>query len=416
MKSVLVATCKTWVGTAILPHLLHDAGASTTAFSPWYLKLNPYVREHFTGPRDATAAALQLCELMSHRRFDWVIIADDYLLQAVVERSDLAAPPAWLPFDPRDDNARRLLLSKHEFAESAPRFGIPVPESHFASTVEEIAIHVKQFGFPVVLKGVHGSAGDVVYVATDATALGSASSKLLLAGKRVLVQRFVNGPLAAAYVLYDRGEVVGYSTHLLECPFPLDVSAPTVRSRFTHPAFDAVVRAIGAATRFHGLAGIDFVQDEKTGDLYALEVNPRPTAGFSDGPAIRAFFAPLVADFLGGDAPRARVYDGPTSAQFPAYFFYFLTRADKSSAQSYHRALDSLAKLRLDNAALAMWQIARFTKDHAWGMLGLKAVCDFLKGILVSVLGPIVWLACKFLQWVLDQTDRYIELVTRVAR
>jgi hypothetical protein len=400
----------------MLPHLLHDAGVSVTAFSPWHLKLNPYVREHLAGAREAAEAAIQLCDLMSRRRFDWVIIADDYLLQAVVERSDFAAPPSWLPFDPRSDNARRLLLSKHGFAKSASQLGIPVPQSHLASSAQEVAMYAKRLGFPVVVKGVHGSAGDVVYVATDASALRRASAKLLLAGKHVLVQRFVNGPLAAAYALYDRGEVVGYSTHLLECPFPLNVSAPTVRSRFAHPTFDLVVRAIGAATCFHGLAGIDFVQDEKTGELYALEVNPRPTAGFSDGPATRAFFAPLVADFLEGKPPRGLVFDAPTSAQFPAYIFYFLMRADKRSAQSYRHALDSLAKVRPDNAALAVWQIARFTKDHVWGMLGFKAIGGFLKGILVSILGPAVWLACKILQYALDQTDLYIESVTRVAR
>jgi hypothetical protein len=416
VMSVLVATCKTWVGTAMLPYLLHDAGASVTAFSPWHLKLNPYVREHFTGSRDYAEAAMQLYDLVSQRRFDWVVIADDYLLQAVIERCDLAAPPPWLPFDPRNGDARGLLLSKHEFAEYAPGFGIPVPESDFAGTVEEVALQAKQFGYPVIVKGVHGSAGDAVHVTTDASSLRSASAKLLLASKRVLVQRFVRGPVAAAYVLYDRGEVVGYSTHLLECPFPLSLSAPTVRSPFMHPTIDVIVRNIGNATRFHGLAGIDFVQDEQTGELYTLEVNPRPTAGFSDGPATRAFFAPLVADFLKGNAPRGRVYDGPMSAQFPAYFFYFLMRADKRSAQSYQRALDSLSKFRPENAGLAVWQIARFAKDHTPEMLGGKALFNFLKGILVSVLGPTAWLACKLLQSILDGADGCIESVTRVAR
>lgn len=360
----------------MLPHLLHDAGASVMALSPWHLRLNPYVSEHVTGSRNAAEAAMQLYDLLSRRCFDWVVIADDYLLQAVIERCDLAEPPSWLPFDPRNDDARNLLLSKHGFVERAPLFGIPIPESHFASTVEEVALHAKQFGLPVVLKGVLGSAGDAVFIASDASALRSASERLLRSSERVLVQRFVKGPLGAAYVLYERGEVVGYSTHLLECHFPFNVSASTVRVPFTHPAFDAVVRAIGAATRFQGLTGIDFVQDEETGELYALEVNPRPTAGFSDGSATRAFFAPLIADFLEGNAPRARVYEGPTSAQFPAYFLYFLMRADKRSAQSYHRVVDSLAKFRPDNAGLAAWQIARFARDYAQGLLGRKAHDD----------------------------------------
>jgi hypothetical protein len=413
MTSVLVASCKTWVSSAMLPHLLHDAGASITAFSPWHLKLNPYVGEHVTDSREPAEAATQLGDLLSRRRFDWVIIADDYLLQAVLERCDHADPPSWLPFDPRSSDAQSLLLSKHGFAECAPRFGIPVPESCFASSVEEAALHAKQFGFPVIVKGERGSAGDAMYIANDASTLRTASSKLLQASNRVLVQRFVKGPLAAADVLYDHGEVVGYSTRLLECPFPFSFSASTVRSPFVHPKFDVVVRAVGAAARFHGLAGIDFIHDEKTGELYALEVNPRPTPGFSDGRAVRAFFAPLVAGVLQGNAPRGRVYDGPASAQFPAYFLYFLMRADKRNAQSYQRVADSLGKLRLDNAGLAAWQIARFTRDTTRRML--RSPLARLKGILVSVLGPLVWLSCNVLQWVLDQADRCLESVTRVA-
>ncbi|HEX8805455.1 MAG TPA: ATP-grasp domain-containing protein [Candidatus Aquilonibacter sp.] len=400
----------------MLPHLLHDAGVSTTAFSPWHLKLNPYVSEHIAGSRDVVEAAAQLEQLLALRRFNWVIIADDDLLRALVERSNIAAPPSWLPFDPRNSDARSLLLSKHEFAGCATHFGIPVPESHLAGTVEEAALHAENLGFPVVLKGAYGSAGDAVHVVNDASALHAASAKFFASCRHVLVQRYVKGPVAAAYVLYDRGEVVGASTHLLECPFPNGFSAPTLRLPFVHPTVNAALYAVGAATHFHGLAGIDFVQDEKTGELFALEVNPRPTAGFSDGPATRKFFAPLVAAFLKGQAPRMRVYDGPASAQFPAYLFYFLMRADKRSTQSYRHALDSLAKMRADNARLAAWQVARFMRDQVRSFADRMSPVEFLKGLVVSILGPASWLACKSLEWTLDQTDRCIESVASRAR
>jgi hypothetical protein len=394
---------------------LRDARAAISAFSPWHLKLNPYVSEHLTGSRDVSEAAMQLEQLLSRRRFDWVIIADDDLLRALVERSNRVAAPSWLPFDPRNSDACSLLLSKHEFAGHASRFGIPVPASRFAGTFEEAMLHARHFGFPVVVKGVHGSAGDAVYVASNASALHNVSMKLFLSCARVLVQRYVKGPLATADVLYDRGEVVGYSTRLLECPFPFSLSASTVRSRFAHPTVETVVRAVGAATRFHGLAGIDFVLEDETGELFALEINPRPTSGVSDGPATRAFFAPLVAGFLEGKAARGRVYDGPASAQFPAYLLYFLMRADKRSAQSYRRVVDSLAKMRPDNASLAAWQIARFLRDQAAQLAARMTLVDFLKGILVSILGPAAWLLCRVLQSVLDQVDRCVESVTSSA-
>jgi hypothetical protein len=399
----------------MLPHLLRDAGVSTTAFSPWHLKLNPYVSEHITASRDVDEAAEQIERLLASRHFDWVVIGDDDLLSALVERRHPAAP-SWLPFDPWDDDARSLLLSKHGFTEYAARAGIPVPNSHLATTVEEAMVHAHRFGFPVVVKGAQGSAGDAVTVVHDAPALRDAVSKILRSGKHVLVQRYIKGPLASADVLYDRGDVVGYSARLLECPFPQTISPSTVRSRFDHPSVESIVRTVGAQTGFHGLAGIDFVQDETTGELFAIEVNPRPTAGFSDGPATRAFFAPLVAGFLSGNAARGQRYDGPANAQFPGHLFYFLLKSDKRDERSYRRALDSLTKLRPDNAGLALWQFARFIRDNARRIVQRMTPSEVLKGILVSVLGPLVWMSCKALEWTLDQADRCLEVVTSRAR
>ncbi len=442
MKSVLIATCRTWSSSATLPYLLHEAGASVTAFSPWHLALNPYVREHIGAPREAGHAAPKLHDLLSRRRFDWVIIADDELLQSVVEQCDPAAPPAWLPFDPRDSDMRDLLLSKHAFIERAAQVGIPVPDASFAHTVGEAAVAAERFGFPVVVKSEHGSAGDAIYIVRDAPELREVAGGLLLQRRRVLVQRFINGPLAAAYVLYDRGEVAGYSTHLLECHYPQTSSASTVRTPLAHPTFESVVRAVGAATGFHGLAGIDFVQDERTGEFFTLEVNPRPTAGFSDGRSSRAYFAPLIAGFLEGKAARAVPYDGPGSVQFPSYLFHFLMRGDKRSAQSYRRALACIAKLRLDNVALAAWEIARFVKDDVLGLKAAKTsrlpdrpaeadpscfrtirrdaqptgILELLKGIIVSIMGCAAWPACKVLETLLDQSERCVETANTHAR
>jgi len=438
----------------MLPYLLHDAGATITAFSPWHLALNPYVREHIGAPREADQAAAKLHELLTRRRFDWVIIADDDLLQSVVEHCDPAAPPSWLPFDPLDNDSRDLLLSKHTFVERAARLGIPVPEGRLARTVGEAALHAEPFEFPVVVKSEHGSAGDAIHIVHDAAQLRTAAAALLHDGERVMVQRFISGPLAAAYVLYDRGEVVGYSTHLLECHYPFTSSASTVRTPLADPALESIVRTVGAATRFHGLAGIDFVQDDKTGEYFALEVNPRPTAGFSDGRASRAYFAPLVASFLDGKAVRAQRYDGPASVQFPSYLFHFLMRGDKRNPRSYRRALDCIAKLRPNNAALAAWEISRFIKDDVLGFGSGKPAqltprvrkvrsavdvnqvaepdlscfrtisrepkpknaLEFVKGIVVSVAGCAAWPVCKVLETVLDRADGCAEFVTRHAR
>jgi hypothetical protein len=168
-------------------------------------------------------------------------------------------------------------------------------------------------------------------------------------------------------VLYDRGNVVGYSAYLADCGYPARTSPSTVQARFAHPSIEPIIRIVGAATRFHGFAGVDFVLESKTRELYAMEVNPRPTLGFSGTAATRAFFAPLVFDFVRGRTkPTVSFLNNgrPAEVQFPSHLFYFLTHADKGSLSAYRRVLQCLAEFRPANAPLAAWQIARFIYDE----------------------------------------------------
>src|SRR5271155_1213575 len=165
--SCLLATCKAWPGTAVLPSLLSGAGASVSVFSPGpYLHLSSHLDERIKGYRDPKRAAAELLKLLEHRHFDWVIVADDDLLRALLETSDRAKLAPWFPFDPFGD-AGRLLTSKFGFAAEAARAGIPAPESTLAESVPIVAAYASVFGYPVVLKGDRGFAGLEVDVVWD---------------------------------------------------------------------------------------------------------------------------------------------------------------------------------------------------------------------------------------------------------
>ncbi|MGP6156079.1 MAG: ATP-grasp domain-containing protein [Vulcanimicrobiaceae bacterium] len=364
--TALIATCQTWLSTTTLPALLADAGVKTTALSPWPLSLSRHVQEHIKASRNPRKAAAQLRETLARRHFDWVIVADEELLRALVEDGELTSLVSWFPVDPLNADALGLLLSKHAFAERAPKLEIPIPESRFARSVDEAAACAEAFGYPVVLKGAHGFAGLDVHVITGDTALRHRAAELLGRHERVLIQRFIQGVQASASVLYDRGTVVGYSAYLARCCHPTANSPSTVHERFRHPAIEPIIRTIGAATRFHGFAGIDFMYDASTGELFALEVNPRPTIGFSGTAGSREFFAPLVKNLLRRAVQSTVAYAGrrPVDVYFPAYLFYFLTRAEKRSLTSYRRALACLAEFRPADFKLAAWQIARFVYDE----------------------------------------------------
>ena len=367
----LLATCQTWVSTAALPPLLRAAGARVTGLSPWPLRLCSAVAENIAGPRDPREAAACLRRLLATRRFDHVIVADDALLRALVEYGDRDAMRAWFPVDPTDDGALAFVLSKHAFTEGAARIGVPVPEFAFARSVDEALDVARSFGFPVVVKGPYGFGGLEVTVAHDARAVRAASLDVIEQYGRALVQHHVDGPNAGACVVYDHGVPLGFKAYLADCAYPTANSASTVHELFEHPTLEPIVRAIGAATGFHGLLGIDFVIDQAAGTPYAVEVNPRPTLGFAGAAANLRFFAPLIARFLDGSSERlpTAVYAGPARLQayFPGYLFYALRARRFGERAAYRRLLACLGEIRPGELPLAAWQTLRILRDRFAG-------------------------------------------------
>jgi glutathione synthase/RimK-type ligase-like ATP-grasp enzyme len=364
----LLATCQTWVSTAALPPLLRAAGARVTGLSPWPLRLCSAVAENIAGPRDPREAAATLRRLLAERHFDHVVVADDALLRALIEFGDRDALRGWFPVDPADDDALAFVLSKHAFTEGATRIGVPVPEFAFARSVDEALDAARSLDFPVVVKGPYGFGGLEVTVAHDAAAVRAASLDVLERYGRALVQRRIDGPNAGACVVYDRGVPLGFKAYLADCAYPTANSASTVHELFEHPALEPIVRAIGAATGFHGLLGIDFVIDRTTGTPFAVEVNPRPTLGFAGATANLRFFAPLLARFLGGSAERlpTAVYAGPAQLQayFPGYLFYALRARRFGERATYRRLLACLGEIRAAELPLAAWQTLRIVRDR----------------------------------------------------
>ncbi len=362
----LVATCESWWSTAMLPSLLVQQFA-VTGLSPGVLNLSRHVRHKLTCSRDPRAAALAMRELIARQRFDWIVIGDDALFRALLESGERESLRGWFPVDPFREDLIALVSSKHGFAQRAPELGVPVPESCLATTLSAALQAAANFGFPVVVKGPHGFAGSEVRIAENEPALLRTCQTLLERYGKVLLQRFVRGSNASAAILYERGKPLAYKAYFTECAFPHAHSAATVHRTLRHSSLEPIVRAIGAATGFHGMAGIDFVVEDRTGRLFAIEINPRPTSAFSGLRADRTFFGHAIARFLeGGDAPTER-YEARDGAQayFPDYAFYFLNRANKVEPGSYRRLLSCLAESPGSEVPIATWAIARYAYDRA---------------------------------------------------
>jgi hypothetical protein len=368
--------------------LLDGCGAAVTALSPGPLGLSGYVSERIACSRSPRVAAAQLRGVLAERTFDWVVVADEMLLQALLEDRDFARPAPWLPVDQSDANAVRLVLSKHAFVERAPELGIRIPESRLAATTFEAMLAAERIGYPVVLKGDHGFGGSEVRVCEDAGSLVAGSHELFASNSRLVVQQRIDGARTSACVLYDRGTVLACKAYRAECCHPDAHSASTVHEFFEHDAIPAIAAALGKATGFHGMAGIDFLGDGD-GTLYALELNPRPTIGFAGTAANRAFFAPAVRRLLHGDAATAAApASAPgerakqTQSYFPGYIIYFASNRTDRGPVAWRRFFASLREARIVDGALAAWELARFMyDDFKRRMPGLHATAERARGL-----------------------------------
>lgn len=368
--------------------MLAKSGLTVTGLSPGPLRLSRHVAKRFSCSTSPRETAIRLRELLAKRHFDWIVVGDEALLRALAEgeRESLAA---WFPVDPHRDDLIAFLTSKHAFAERAPQLGIPVPKGGLFSNTDDCVERASSLGYPVVVKGPHGFSGLEVFVARDRSELVKASDALFRRYRRVLMQIFIEGPVASAAILYARGTPLAYKSYVTECPFPREHSAGTVHRAFHHPSVEPIVRAVGAATGFHGMAGIDFVRDAKTDEIFVLEVNPRPTSAFAGIREDRAFFGPAVARFVGEQGGPVRVYDlnGRVQVYFPSYAFYFLGHESKRDPAAYRRLLSCLGEARDVEVPLAAWELARYAARFAYDRIGersprLRAWIDARRGAL----------------------------------
>ncbi len=312
--------------------------------------------------RDPRVAASQLQSYLESNGFDLVIIADEDLLCAFLDRPSLNGSRKYLPIDPAHPTSRQLVASKHSFIENADALGLPVPKYRFATTCDDAVVAAGDIGYPVILKGDRGFAGLQVRRASNAAGVRRYARKFLKAYSRVLIQQEIVGEAVSACAVYDRGRLSALKSFRAECEYPRTFSPSTVHGYFAHATVQKVVTSLGEATGFHGLAGIDFMYDAASNQVFVIEFNPRPTIGFGGASANRAFFSAALKRLLyQKPLVSAEIYDGKedTQAYFPSYIFYLIGRAKRYDSRTLRRLRLCLREFRRGTWKIVVWEFIR---------------------------------------------------------
>ncbi len=349
-----------------VPAMLTVAGCRVTALCPPDASLahSWLIERNVAMPRDPDRAVERLRDLVAAEHFDFVVIADEALLIGMGSR---LAP--WmrgvLPIAP-DPATVALVLDKNRMLEAMDAAGMPMPPFVAVAARAGLEAAAARIGFPLMLKDVVGCGGEGVRHAENAQELLPAFESLAPAGEYT-VQRYVAGRSGCTDVLFDRGEPRCWTSSYMLEQWPRQFDAATVRQPVNAPGVEPMLRAIGAATGFHGLAGIDWMADEH-GTLFFLEFNARATHVV--GPA-RPPFGREIGAMLAGLPPEPHEIVLPPRPLpvFPVHFVH---------------------ALKTNHAALLQWLPLRATSaDLDWrdgGVLGAE-LGDIVAGVLRRVKG-----------------------------
>jgi carbamoylphosphate synthase large subunit len=201
-----------------------------------------------------------------------------------------------------DPRAYQQLALRSQLPDITAETGALLPRTRIVQSVDELRAWTKEIGYPAVLKTDRSWGGEGVVIAQNAAHAEAAFAAMsrrpgvLRAMKRVLlnldpnlffrkfteapptisVQEFIAGTLANTAAACWQGETLATLSVEVVASF-CELGSSTV----VHPVQNIQMRQtaeeISRKLGISGFCGFDFILDEKTGQAFLLEINPRAT-------------------------------------------------------------------------------------------------------------------------------------------
>jgi predicted ATP-grasp superfamily ATP-dependent carboligase len=305
---LLVATATRWFGTARFPRALAKADFEVALLTPrnslaehsrFVAKLG-FVENSAT-PRQWLHAFAAMVKATAPRI---VMPCDDtafLLLQSLV----LSPPPNLDPALARELAALiraslgdpawyRASVDKTLLPAAAEALGVRVPPYVVVGTVAQADAFAARRGYPVVVKRRQSSAGDGVAICANGRELAHAMAQLPdpaqvpLAGgdAQVVVQAFVRGrTLYYPATSWQGSLLAGFAGEKLVAN-PEPKGPATVNRYFRSPDLREAAASLARGFGITGFFSPEFVEDERTGVAYLMEINRRLVGGAHRGSAI----------------------------------------------------------------------------------------------------------------------------------
>jgi len=274
---VLLAYAADWQTFAMVPQLLRKAGFKPISFGPSgaLVSRSRHTKRAITTGAGPSEVLRQLQDHLTNEgkdRYTRVIFCDDPLLHAIHGTND----PEWLKWLPVQSWAAfDIIMRKSLQVSEGEKAGLCVPRTRLCIDAAAVRQAAQEIGFPLFVKPDVGTGGRFAFKAGH---IGELEQRMSAGVPHypVIVQEFIAGDLGCTSIVYAKGVPIGmlHSRKYRSHPGPYGPS--TARLFKDCPGAGTLARGIGAITGFDGLAGIDWIEDQATGEIKLLELNPRP--------------------------------------------------------------------------------------------------------------------------------------------
>jgi len=189
-----------------------------------------------------------------------------------------------LPADVRlvapDADVIALANNKWRLLGLARDAGVPVPDTAKPETPDELRAVARDWRYPAIVKTELGNSAKGVVVVGDPTECVDAFEKLVrryrLPGNRwPMIQTFARGTGYGVCLLYNHGALrASFCERYIRCKDG-QVGTSVFRESVHAPVLEGYARALLEGLKWHGVAHVDFLYDEPTGQAAVIEINPR---------------------------------------------------------------------------------------------------------------------------------------------
>lgn len=273
---------------------------------------------------------------LAARRYDWVYVGDEPSLRILAAYR--AEPWAQEVFPVRPDHPEfEVLLDKNALLQLLERIGVPILPGRFAADEAAARAAAAELGYPLAIKLREGHGGGGVFRVDAASQLDAALERVR-DGYPLRLETWLDRPVGGTQALFSHGRLLAATSSLTVERWPEPTGPSCSRRVFNHPLIEPSLRAIGAATGFHGLCHPEWILLPDGTPAY-LELNPRASCLIRHDRFDGVDFARAFVEFAGGGAYRQTPCRpgerGSTIYLFPQHLIYCLQSHDFRSLRHW---------------------------------------------------------------------------------